>query len=363
MSASKLDALISLAKEPSSARRRELLREVTDMFFSADAPHGAAEMELFDSVLGPLASEMEAAVRAELAERFADSDQCPAALLKGMATDQIAVAAPILARSRLLTEETLLQVAQTQGQEHLRAISTRRGLSERISDVVVDRGDDQTLGALLENQTAQLSRRAQETMVDRAAQNPELHKAVVNRRCLPPDLLNEMYFMVEGRLRETILARNAKLDPQALEAALAKGRRTLAERDGALPSDYAEAEAHVKRMIATKSLGPSAIAGLLRQGERSRFLIALAELAEIDFVTARRIVDRHEIDALAIVCKAANFERALFLTFVVLILPAGEGMKQAESFGGKYAELTHDAAMRTIRFWRMRRQTGDIAAA
>jgi uncharacterized protein (DUF2336 family) len=363
MSESKLDALISLAKEPSSARRRELLREVTNMFFNADAPHGPSEMELFDSVLGPLASEMEVAVRAELSERFADSDQCPAALLKSMATDGIAVAAPILARSRLLTEDTLLQVAQTQGQEHLRAISSRRDLPERISDVVVDRGDDQTLGTLLENQSAQLSRRAQETVVDRAAQNPELHKAVVNRRCLPPDLLNEMYFMVEGRLRETILARNAKLDPQALEEALAKGRRTLAQRDGALPSDYAAAEAHVKRLIATKSLGPSVIAGFLRQGERSRFLVSLAELAEIDFVTAQRIVDRQEIDALAIVCKAAGFDRPLFLTFAVLILPAGEGMKRAESYGGKYAELTHDAAMRTIRFWRMRRQSGDIAAA
>ena len=363
MSASKLDALISLAQEPSSQRRRELLREITDMFFSVDAPHGAGEMELFDSVLGPLASEMEAAVRAELAERFADAEQCPAALLKGLASDQIEVAAPLLARSSLISEETLLGIAQTQGQEHLRAISARSDLPEAVADVVVDRGDDRTLGALLENQTANLSRRAHETVVDRAALNPELHNAVVNRRCLPPDLLNEMYFVVEGRLRETILGRNAKMDPQALEQALAKGRRTVAQRDGALPADYGAAEAHVKRLIAIKACGPSVLAGFLRQGERTRFLVALAELADIDFLTARRIVERQEIDALAIVCKAAGFDRALFLTFAVLILPPGEGMKQAEAYGGKYAELTHEAAMRTIRFWRMRRQTGDFAAA
>ena len=363
MSASKLDDLIALAKEPSSARRRELLREVTDMFFSANTPHGPSEMELFDSVLGPLASEMEEAVRAELSLRFASADQAPAALLQGLASDSIAVAAPILSGSKLLSEDALLKLAQTQGQEHLRALSARPDLSSKISDIVVDRGDDETLGALLENQSAVLSREAQETVVDRAAANPELHSAVVNRRCLPPDLLNEMYFVVEGRLRETILARNAAMDPVFLDAALAKGRRKMAERDGTLPPDYAAAEAHVQRLISTHAMGPSTLAGFLRQGERSRFLIALAELAEIDFSTARRIVDRKEIDALAIVCKAARFDRALFLTFVVLILPPGDGMRQAEIYGAKYAELTEDAAMRTIRFWRMRRTTGDFAAA
>jgi uncharacterized protein (DUF2336 family) len=172
-----------------------------------------------------------------------------------------------------------------------------------------------------------------------------------------------MYFMVEGRLREQILARNAATDPAVLEAALAAGRRKLAERDGTMPPDYAEAEAHVKALHKAGNLGPSTIASFLRQGDRTRFQVALGELAGIDFFTARRIVDQQEIDALAVICKAADFDRALFLTFTVLILPSGEGMKQAEAYGEKYAELPRDAAMRTIRFWRMRRQTGDIAAA
>jgi uncharacterized protein (DUF2336 family) len=364
MSASKLDALIDLAKEPSSARRRELLREVTDMFFSTGAQHGAVEMELFDGVLGPLAKEMEEEVRAELAERFADASQAPPRLIHKLAGDSITVAAPLLARSKTLSDEALLQFAQTQDQEHLRAISARPGLSARISDAIVDRGDDETLGALLENQTAVLSRHAQEAVVDRAAGNPDLHAAVVNRRCLPPDLLNEMYFMVEGRLRETIMARNAELDPQVLEEALAKGRRKLAERDGALPPDYAEAEAHVKRLMkGGKTIGPATLAGFLRQGEKTRFQIALAEMADIDFATARRIVERRELDALAIICKAANLDRSMFVTFVVLILPDNEGMRQAGVYGVKYNELSLDAALRTIRFWRMRRQSGDIAAA
>ena len=71
MERSKLHDLIALANEPSSARRRELLRGVTDLFFAGDGAHGGGELALFDDVMGQLASDMEEAVRGELASRLA----------------------------------------------------------------------------------------------------------------------------------------------------------------------------------------------------------------------------------------------------------------------------------------------------
>ena len=74
-------------------------------------------------------------------------------------------------------------------------------------------------------------------------------------------------------------------------------------------------------------------------------------------------MERKDLDALAIVCKAADFDRALFLTFAVLILDPGQGMARAEEYGRLYMDLPKDAALRTMRFWKMRRTTGDVAAA
>ncbi len=37
-------------------------------------------------------------------------------------------------------------------------------------------------------------------------------------------------------------------------------------------------------------------------------------------------------------------------------------MGRAREYGDLYSALPKDAATRTIRFWRMRRQTGDVAA-
>jgi uncharacterized protein (DUF2336 family) len=363
MAESKITDLIQLAREPSSERRRELLREVTDMFFAAP-PQRTTEMALFDDVLSQLSGEMEEAVRAELARQMAEAARPPRRLITKLALDNIAVAEPVLTRSRALTEDDLLRVARTRDQGHLRAISRRETVPEAVSDAIVQRGDDDTLSVLLSNERAELSRAAHEAAVDRAAANPALHQVVVDRQSLPMDLLNEMYFVVEARLRDRILEKNAAVDPAALEAALAAGRKRVAARDGALPADYAEAEAAVRALKDRGGIGPTLLTAFLRNGETTKFLVALAEMAEIDFHTARRILERKELDALAIVCKAADFDRSLFLTFAVLVLGReADAMGRAREYGNLYSELPRDAACRTIRFWRMRRQIGDVAAA
>ncbi|HZZ90482.1 MAG TPA: DUF2336 domain-containing protein [Caulobacteraceae bacterium] len=359
----KLQDLIDLAKEPSSAKRRVLLREVTDLFFS-NPDHRTGELSLFDDVLTQLAGEMEEAVRVELAVRLAPTPSPPFRLVRKLAADAaIAVAQPILEASPALTDEDLVAVARKHGQAHLKAISRRSQISEAVSDVIVERGDDETLGVLLHNDGARLSRQAHEAAVDRAGANPALQEAVVSRRDLPIDLLNDMYFAVEAKLRTKILERNAAVDPEALEAALAAGRNRVATQDGALPDDYEAAERDVRSMVARKALTPKALASMLRNRESTRFMVALAELAGIDFHTARVILERRELDALAIVCKAADFERSLFLTFAVLVLDRdSDPMGRAKKYGDLYAELPKESAQRTIRFWRMRRQSPDMAA-
>jgi uncharacterized protein (DUF2336 family) len=93
------------------------------------------------------------------------------------------------------------------------------------------------------------------------------------------------------------------------------------------------------------------------------FLVALAQLAEIDFHTARTIVDRKELDALAVVCKAADLDRTLFLTYAVVLLNTEtDAMGRAQEYAKLYAELPRDTALRTLRFWRLRRQSTELAA-
>lgn len=360
--ASRLPDLIALAEENSSEKRRALLRELTDHFFGSATTRTETEDGLYGAVLARLADDMETAVRTELAARFADAPDAPHTLIRRLANDEASVAAPVLSNSPVLTDEDLLGVVRQHGQDHLRAVSTRASVSEAVSDVIVERGDDETLGTLLRNDGARLSRKASETAVERARSNPALHEATVSRASLPPDLLNDMYFVVEARLRTRILEQNARLDPALLESALAAGRARVASDDGTLPADYSECLAYVEELRAAGQLTPQMLARFLRSGGRTSFLIALAQLSDIDFHTARQIVERRELDALAVVCKAADLDRALFLTYAVVLLnDDGDAMAKAHAYARMYADLSREAALRTLRFWRMRR--GAQAAA
>lgn len=352
---SRLPDLIALAEEGSSEKRRALLRELTEHFFGSP-DRTATEDTLYGAVLAKLADDMETAVRAELSSRFANTPDAPHALIRRLANDEAAVAGAVLAHSPVLTDEDLLGVVRNHGQDHLRAVSARPSVSEAISEVIVERGDDETLGTLLRNDGARLSRKASEAAVERAKINPALHDATVSRAGLPADLLNDMYFVVEARLRNQILEQNARMDPALLDAALAAGRARVATDDGALPADYSECLAYVEELKAAGQLTPQMLARFLRSGGRTSFLIALAQLSDIDFHTARQIVDRRELDALAVVCKAADLDRALFLTYAVVLLnDDGDAMAKAHSYARMYAELSREAALRTLRFWRMRR--------
>jgi uncharacterized protein (DUF2336 family) len=353
---SRLQDLITLAREDSSDKRRELLREITDCFF-ARAPE-AAEIPLYDDVLSRLTAEMEAGVRAELGLRFADSAMAPRGLIRKLANDEeLEVAAPVLSRSPVLTDDDLLEVVRSKSQGHLQAVSVRQTVSEAVSEVIVERGDDTTLGVLLENDGARLSRNASEVAVDRAKRNPALHEAVVNRRQLPPDLLNDMYFVVEARLKQRILEENARIDPKKLEAALRAQRIQKAVEAGALPVDYAEAEARVIAFERQGRLDPQTLIRLLRESG-SAFTIAIARMTELDFATADRVLKSKELDAVAVVCKAADLERAIFLTIAVVLLgQTADAMTKAREYGDLYDALPRETAQRTLRFWKLRRQT------
>lgn len=359
---SRLPDLIAMAHEGSSEARRSLLRELTDHFFGAPV-RSEAEDALYGEVMARLASEMEEAVRRELSERFAVSMDAPRVLVRRLAMDPAPeVSNPVLKGSPILEDADLLEVVSSRGQSQLRAVSGRKTVSEAVSEVIVERGDDETLGALLRNQGAALSRKANETAVSRAQANPALHAAVVERTTLPPDLLNDMYFLVEARLRRRILERNSRMDPAVLDQALEAGRTRVAAGDGQLPDDYSEAKVYVRELSAAGQLTPHTLAKLLRSGSRTAFLIALADMAEIDFHTAKQIVDRGEIDALAVVCKAADLDRSLFLTYaVVLLAKEHDALAKAQSYTSLYNDLQRETAMRTLRFWRLRRnahQTG-----
>jgi uncharacterized protein (DUF2336 family) len=92
------------------------------------------------------------------------------------------------------------------------------------------------------------------------------------------------------------------------------------------------------------------------EGAQSRtlFLLAFAQLTEADYPLVRRLVDMQDIDAMALLCRAAGFERALFVTFSLLVVSEEGGRTRLEEFGKLYESVPIGTAQRAVRFWKVR---------
>lgn len=356
---SKLNNLVELAKEKSSTRRRALLREVTDLFFDEPPARDSEVSQRFDDVLTALADQTAQEARAELSTRFADSPLAPKGLIRKLAQDAIEVAGPILAKSTVLDENDLLSIAETGQQTHLQAITRREKVSERLSDTIVRRGDDDTVASLISNDGAKLSRQAFETVTERAETSQALQAPLVDRQDTPNDLLADLMLTVETRLRERIVQRFDRVDPQVIEHAMAASRARLAER---LEEDkeLEEARKFIQSKRVRKQLDGALLARLLRERQQMRFYVGFAEMTGTDIVAARRAIEQECVDPLALICKSAGFDKALFVTLAVLRGAANaEAFADAKELGRLYDRITLEDAERAMRFWRLRR---DVAA-
>lgn len=363
MSQSRFAKLLDLAKAQDSDHRRELLREVTDLFFESQSTRSARESQLFDEVFQVVAAEMQEGVLAELAQTFAGADDAPIGLMRDLANHAFAIAAPVLRHSKALDDQALLQIVNYQSQAHIKAVAQRPAVSELVSDAIVRFGDDHALDALIKNDGAKISRTSMEAAVDRARRNELLHEGVVKRHDIPLDLLNEMYFIVATGLREQILTRNSKVDPKTLDEALAKTRERMKKNAGQQSEEGRKAMAFVQQKKASGELNARLLISLFRENKRTHFLHGLAELTHLDVDTTADLIERQDIDGLAMICRASNMDRPLFVTIAVLTCGGDNAMSRAEEFGRMYNSVPVDAAQRAMRFFKVRKSAeGRVAA-
>ena len=130
---------------------------------------------MFDSVLGTLIDRVETRALAELSNNLAPIPNAPADTVKRLARhDEIAVAGPVLSRSVRLESDDLIEIATTKSQAHLRAIAGRVHLESVVSDVLVQRGDQEVLQVLVQNNGAEISETGFTALVDHAGEDEAL---------------------------------------------------------------------------------------------------------------------------------------------------------------------------------------------
>jgi uncharacterized protein (DUF2336 family) len=352
---SRFSRLADLAKETSSDGRREILRQVTDAMERQSFQGG--DVAVFDEILSTLAADYSTQVRANLARLVASSNAAFARSAQMFALDEkIEVAAPVLTHSRALSEETLLKVVEQRGHDHMMVVSTRPDIGHRISHALVERGNDAVVSSLLANEKAQISPVTFDAVAKRAEVSAALQAPMVRRKDVPLYLLSEMYQKVQNELRKEILEKFNHIPPEEVESAFRRSRDRLQAHLGGLPADMTAAKMRIAALSKQGGLNPLVLISLLREGAgaRTAFMLAFANLVDVEFDLVQRTVEHHDIDTVALLCRGANFQRALFVALALALDGQDRGLAAADEFTTMYESVPVTAAQRALRFWKVR---------
>lgn len=184
-----------------------MLRHLTDLFLVGSDQYSNDEIDLIDDVFVRLVATIEHSSRALLAIRLGPVASAPPKILRLLACDDaIEVASPVLTQAERLDTETLIECARTKNQEHLLAISRRKTLPEALTDVLVERGDQQVVLSTAKNAGAKFSDKGFGVLVKRSHGDDQLTACVGTRRDLPAKLLEQLLDIASETVRARLVA-------------------------------------------------------------------------------------------------------------------------------------------------------------
>ncbi len=346
--------LEEVIRRGSREKRTAALKRITALFLDGADRYSDEHVNLFDDIFGLLIEEIENKARAELSSRLAPVDNAPVKILQTLAKDDdIAVAGPVLKLAAHLPEADLGALAKTKSQAHLHAISARSMLGERVTDVLVSRGDLEVARRVAGNRNTRLSEKGFSNLVKRAEDDGILAEKVGLRPDIPEAMFHELLKKATAVVRNRLLASATPEVREEICRVLAK----VAEEVGARvrPRDYTAAQRVVLGLNRSGRMTETALAAFCSEGKYEETVIGLAALAKVPITVVDRLMGGERPDPVLILCKVAGFGWPTVKAIITLRPdrkgPARQGLDDAFA---NYERLSASTAQRVVRFWQVR---------
>lgn len=358
-----MDQLEELIASKDIGSRAEALRRVTDLFVSGSARFSGDQVALFDEVMSCLAREIDASARATFGLRLAAIAAAPPKVLRELALDdEIRVAEPVLSGAAQLDVATLVEGAKTKSQEHLLAISRRPGLTESVTDVLVERGNREVALSTASNRSAKFSEHGYATLVERSEADGDLAVRIWERQEIPRPHLLRLFATASESVRSRLKA--ADRDKESLiRNMIAKASEQFQAETRRRSPEYAAAEAAVRSLYKYGGLSVTTLIEFARGGKFDETTIALSLLSNLPVGLIERAFTDAAVDHILVLAKAMGLSWNDAKELLSLKAGVKDGkLDDLEIWGARFARLKSDTAVKTIQFYRLRERAGSGAA-
>jgi uncharacterized protein (DUF2336 family) len=354
-SQSLLDELVSPVATASTRHRLRIIDRITDLFAAGSRNYSHEQVALFDDVLRRLCIDIEAKARAKLAERLAGMHSAPPKLVRSFAFDDaIEVAGPVLVRSQQLTDNDLVENATTKSQAHLFAIAQRLKLSEDVTNVLVDRGNERVVHRVVRNKGARFSLAGYGKLTNRARYDRKLTLALGERSDIP----RQYFIKLLESASATVRARLEAANPEAVAAVrdAIDDVATAMQREVRRTSRaHAAAVREAKRRFNVRPITEASVHGPAHAQDFEKTVVALARLGvfSVDLVE-RALLDEGE-DMVLLLAKAAGCSWTTARE-LILMYAANRSLKPDDITRAfeRYKKLSHETARNIVAFYERR---------
>jgi uncharacterized protein (DUF2336 family) len=355
---------VETAINAGSAEPLEAARRITHLFLSSAGTFDLEQIQLFDDVLERLVKTIEIRAIADVSARIALAElsselapiaQAPPSVVRRLARNgEIAIAGPVLAESARLTEEDLVDIAQTKSEQHLLAISGRWWLKEIVTDALLARRYPTVSRRIVANPGARVSAAGFAMVLAQAATDPELVVATGVRVDLPPALRRQLLHNASEAVRSRLLSRAPPHLFEEIRSAIAAVSADVG-REMSTVRDFEAAKRLVALLKKKGKLHEAALARFAVQRQYEETVVSLAELSGSSIEVIRPLMQSLRDDGVLIPCKAAGLSwetihAVLESRFATGSMAVHELAKARAQFGG----LSAEDARRQLRVWQMR---------
>jgi uncharacterized protein (DUF2336 family) len=349
------------AEKPKNRSRLALLKRLADVVSLPSSRVNSFERSVTADLLVEILRDADFDERGRVARRISTLAEIPNCLIRLILRDDIDIAAPLLLDSTALSDADLLDCIKSSTGAHRRLIAQRRGVSEVVTEALVELGETLVVEALLRNDQSRLSPPAIEHIVAMTQHQSHLASMLLRRPELRPNHAYVMFWWAEADARRTILQRFAVSREVLQEAAGDVFPMAAAEGwQDALTRKALQFIERRQRNRAAIEKSPydsleDAIAGA-EAGMTREVAEEIAYLAGVKPMTGAKIMTDIGGEPLAVLCKATGLPRAsLRQLWRALRRPeateAGEPTEAITRVMAIFDMVAVDRAQTVLRYW------------
>ncbi|TCQ28464.1 DUF2336 domain-containing protein [Rhizobium sp. PP-CC-3G-465] len=257
-------------------------------------------------------------VRLALAEALASAVEAPRSIILSLAEDQPEIAFAVATRSPVLSDDDLIDLA-ARGTPELRAfIASRRTVSRTVAAAIGEIGGIPEVVILLENPSADLSRRTLKRLADRHGDVCAVRNMLLEREDLPADARQVLVEHVGAALNGTAFLQ-AVVGTERLQRVARQACETAAIEMAGEVADV-DIKALIAELRVTGRLTPALLVNALCHGRIDFFAAAIVDLTDVGEKRVRSILSDGRTQALQALFESGGLGREIGALFAEAIL-------------------------------------------